>query len=382
MIEREVVTSDTIDIVVVGAGVAGLSVASSLARGAQVVLLESEDHPGYHASGRSAAIFAQNYGSANIRALTAASESFFQNHDPNFSQTPLLSARGLACIALEGQVDALKTQYDEASTLTDLQWLHPEEIEARIPLLKKGIVQLSFLNEAAADIDVHALLSAYLRQLRACNASIHTDTKLVSAKYDGKLWHLETQKGQSFSAHVLVNAAGAWADEVATLAGVAPLGLIPKRRSALTLDAPQGYDLSTLPMIVDADERFFLKPEAGRLMASPCDETPSPPTDSRPEEIDIAVCLDRITRNFELGTPRPLSTWSGLRTFSCDRDPVCGWDPDVSGFFWLAGQGGYGVQTAPAMARIAADTILGEAEPFIKSVQGVDEKDLSPARFT
>lgn len=375
-------TSNAIDIVVVGAGVVGLSVACSLARGATVVLLESEDHPGYHASGRSAAIFAQNYGSAIVRSLTATSEPTFFSPCPEFSPAPLTSPRGLIRIATGNQLERLSKDFKEMSLTTDLRWLEPAEIEERVPLLRKGTIVAGFANDAAADIDVHALMSGYLKHAKKNGAEICLGTKLVSAKHNGKTWDLQTENGQSLSARVLLNAAGAWADELAKCCGARPVGLTPTRRSAVTFAAPKEYDVSKLPMIVDACELFYMKPEAGRLMASPCDETPVPPSDSYPEDLDIAVCLDRISRSFDIENPRPLSTWSGLRTFAPDRAPVCGWDPEMPGFYWLAGQGGYGVQTAPALAQIAADDILGHQGETRINIPGVDASVLSPARFT
>jgi len=361
---------DAFDIAVIGGGIAGLSVAAELAGEARVVVLETEDQPGYHATGRSAAIFAQNYGNALIRALSAWSEGQFSGD--------VLSRRGLVRVATAAQRERLRALYDDMGQDTPLDWLEAEAVAELVPLFRPGHADCAFLNPAAADMDVGAIMAGYARRLSAPGA-LRTRFRVTAADRKGGLWSIRSDRGDEVRAGVVVNAAGAWADEVGTLFGARALGLVPKRRSAVTVDAPPGTDLRTLPMVVDADEDFYLKPEGGRLMASPCDATPAPPADSRPEELDIAICLDRIETAFDIPSPRPRATWSGLRTFAPDGHPVCGWDPDLAGLFWLAGQGGYGVQTAPALARLAADAVLDRTART--EIARISPDALAPSRF-
>ncbi|WP_375688078.1 NAD(P)/FAD-dependent oxidoreductase [Pseudooceanicola sp. LIPI14-2-Ac024] len=370
----------TYDAVVIGAGIAGASVAAELAREMRVLLVEAEDQPGYHATGRSAAILAQTYGSEVIRALTAASAGFLAAPPDGFADAPLLTPRGLAIVADAAQVDALRAGFEAGAEGDYMDWQTPGELEARIPLLRPGYAAGGLYNAAARDIDVHGLLSGYLRLLRRRGGTLRTATRVHRLTRRGTGWEIAAED-DILHAGLVVNAAGAWADGVGALAHAQPQRLEPMRRSAITFAPPAGVDPGMLPMVVDADERFYLKPEAGRLMASPADETVSAPCDSRPEEIDIAICIDRITRAFDLQVSRVLSSWSGLRTFVPDRAPICGFDPAQVGFFWLAGQGGYGVQTAPAMARLAASMIRGEAPDKEITASGLKLDDIAPGRF-
>ena len=364
------------DIAVIGGGIAGLSLAAELAPEANVVVLEAEDQPGYHATGRSAAIFAQNYGSRLIRALTAWSASAYGSPGDG-----VLSPRGLIRIAQPHQEGALHALYREMAADCALTWLEAEEVLMRVPLLRPGWAACGFANEHAADMDVAAIMAGYMKRVTAAGGRILPSFRVRTLKRGPGSWIIRCDSRRNVAARILVNAAGAWADQVAFSAGAAPMGLVPRRRSAVAFDPPTGVTVVGIPMVVDADERFYLKPEGAGLMASPCDETPATPGDSRPEEIDIAVCIDRIEQAFALKIRRPSATWSGLRTFSPDGDPVCGWDMAVPGFYWLAGQGGYGVQTAPALARIAADDLLGRTGERRTAMERVDRGRLAPGRF-
>ncbi len=367
---------ESVDIAVVGGGIAGLSVAALLARHASVVVLEAEEQPGYHATGRSAAVFAQNYGSPLTRALTAWSARVYEAMVP-----AVLSPRGLLRFAPETDRDRMAALFRKMSRDVPLAWLEADEIAARLPLLRPGRAGCGFENAAAMDMDVSAILQAHVRTLIAHSGRLVTGFRLVMARRADARWTLTSEKGATVAADILVNAAGAWADEIAVIAGAVPLGLTPLRRSAVIFDPPAGRDIAGLPMAIDLDETLYVKPEAGRLMASPCDETPAPLADSRPEEIDIAICLDRVERLFDIPSPRPLAAWSGLRTFAPDREPLCGWDTACPGLFWLAGQGGYGVQTAPALARLAADRILHDDAQSRTEMPGVDPRAIAPDRF-
>jgi len=369
------------DIIVIGGGIAGASAAAELARGAAVLMLEGESQPGYHATGRSAAILAPSYGNAVIRALTRASAGFYMAPPQGFAPHPLVTPRGLMMIARPDQMKALRALFEGLGDTPHLHWLDAGEVAERVPLLRPGYAAGGFLNDDAMDIDVAALHQGYLAALRARGGRIVTAARVHGLRRGGDgLWHVAHGQGEA-AAPVIVNAAGAWAEELGAMAGAAPIGMVPMRRSAMTLAAPEGTDVDALPMIVDADEEFYLKPEAGRLLASPADETPSPPCDAQPEELDIAICADRIETAFALTVSRIESKWAGLRCFVADRAPVAGFDPDVPGFYWLAAQGGYGVQTAPALAMLAAADILQRDLPPPLAEQGFDAAKLSPARF-
>lgn len=367
------------DIAVIGGGMAGASVAAELAPHMRVVLIEAEAQPGYHATGRSAAILAQTYGSGVIRALTRASGRFFETPPAGFAEGPLLSPRGLVRIATPAQVDELRAMYEELEDTRYLRWLGAEDLRALVPLLREGYAAGGFHNADAQDIDVHALLTGYLRALKRAGGEVMSGAPVTALARHGGSWAITTANGVIHAGQV-VNAAGAWADELAALAGLPGVAMEPRRRSAITFDAPEGLDLAAMPMVVDGDEDFYLKPEAGRLMASPADETPSEPCDSRPEEIDIAICVDRITTAFDLEIRRIHASWSGLRSFVADRAPVCGYDPQAEGFFWLAAQGGYGIQTAPALSRLASALIRDAAPDPEIAESGLDLRDVAPGR--
>ena len=372
----------TYDIVVVGAGIAGISAASELARtGLSVAVLEMEHQPGYHATGRSAAILAQSYGNAVIRRLTRASEHFFNAPPAGFTDHPLLSPRPIVHVARPDQAQRLRSQFEESNDDGKLlEWLDAGELAHAAPPLKENYAVCGFLNGAASDIDVNALLQGYLRLFRQAGGELHTSRAATGLIYDSGRWTIETAKGRLYG-NILINAAGAWAAELGKLAGTRDMPLTPMRRSAVVIDAPEGLAVSELPMVIDADEEFYIKPEAGKLMASPGDETPSPPCDAAPDEIDIAICIDRIEKAFGLDVRRIDSKWAGLRSFLPDRTPVCGFDPQVPSFFWLAGQGGYGVQTAPAMAWLAAAIVAHQPPPAALNDFRIAAEALSPARI-
>lgn len=369
-----------VDVIVIGAGIAGASVAYELAANRRVLLLERESQPGYHTTGRSAALFTETYGNAAMRALTRASKAFFVDPPAGFASTPLLSPRGTLLVARAEQLPALERARDECAALVgNLARWSGEEVRARVPCFDPEQVAGGLLEPDAMDIDVHALHQGYLRGLRArdgvlvCNAEVR-----ALARYRGH-WRVQTPAGE-FAAPVLVNAAGAWADGIGRLAGARPIGLVPMRRTAITFDLPQGAGVDRWPAVIDIDEQWYFKPDAGRLLASPADETPSPPCDAQPDEYDVALLVDRLARHTTLQVPRIRARWAGLRSFVADRTLVAGFDAQADGFFWLAGQGGYGIQTAPAAARLSAALISGEAIPSDVAAVGVDAEALSPSR--
>ncbi|TKT77426.1 FAD-binding oxidoreductase [Aquamicrobium sp. LC103] len=367
------------DVIVAGAGIAGASVAAELAGARRVLLLERESQPGYHTTGRSAALFSQTYGPSTIRALTRASAPFFRAPPKGFAENPLLSPRLVLMTGREEQRQSVERTFAEVSGRGDARLVSAEEARRLMPLLREDHAAAAFVELDAADIDVHALHHGYLRMLKEKGGRLETGAEVLGLAHDGADWRVETRKGE-FRAPVFVNASGAWADEIAVIAGVTGIGLVPKRRTAAMIAAPEGASPDGWAMVVDIDEEFYLKPDAGRLLVSPADETPSAPCDAQPEEIDVAICIDRIETAFNIKVSRVENKWAGLRSFVADKVPVAGYAPGVQGFFWLAGQGGYGIQSAPGLSRTAAALVLGMDIPADISDQGVEKSALAADR--
>ncbi len=371
----------TSDIIVIGAGIAGASAAWALSKKHRVVLLERESQPGYHTTGRSAAAYTRAYGNSTIRGLTAAGRGFFEAPPPGFAEHPLLSPRGFLFIARPDQMESLAAAEEDARPFApDVARLGAEEARARVPALKAGHLAGAFLEPDASDIDVHALHQGFLRGFRAAGGSLVGNADVRGLERDGGLWRVATNAGD-FAAGILVNAAGAWCDEIAALAGARPVGLVPKRRTAFLFTPSEAYDTAAWPVVIDVDEQFYFKPDAGKLLGSLADETPSPPCDAQPEELDLAMAVDRIETATDLTIRRLDHRWAGLRSFVADKSPVVGFDPALDGFFWLAGQGGYGIQTSPALARVTAALVEGADLPGDIAALGVSAEALAPARF-
>lgn len=367
--------------IVIGAGIAGASAGYWLAETGPVVLLEREDQPGYHATGRSAALFSETYGSRPVRALTVASRPFYEVPPPGFADSPLLTPRGVLFVGRADQEAALARLQAEGSALVgNLRRLDAAEIRRRVPVLRDGYAAGGVFEPDARDIDVHALHQGFLRGLRARGGRVVTGADVRGLRRANGSWEIRTSAGD-FRAPVVVNAAGAWADSVGELAGAAPIGLMPKRRTAITFDPPPETAIASWPMLVDADEQFYFKPDAGRVLATPADETPMPPCDVQPEEMDIAVTVDRIERATTMPVRRIAAKWAGLRSFVPDKTLVAGFDAKADGFLWLAGQGGYGIQTSPAMGRIVAALVMGQPFPEDITDLGVTAATLDPARL-
>lgn len=370
------------DFVVIGAGIAGASLAYELSKTASVVLVEREHQPGYHSTGRSAAVFTEIYGNAAIRALTVASGPFFANPPDGFSDYPLWSPRPLIMVARNDQRAELQALYDQAVLLVPtLRMLDAAEVLQRAPMLRADYADGGLLEEMSSDLDVHAIHSGFLRGARSRKARVVQNADVVGlTRNRSGDWTVDTSAGP-IGAGVVVNAAGAWADDMAGLAGARPIGLSPKRRSAFifSFDPPQPVD--AWPTVIDISEEFYFKPDAGRLLGSPADETASAPCDAQPEEIDIAIAIDRISQAANFTVRSVDRKWAGLRSFVSDKTPVVGFDDEVEGFFWLAAQGGYGIQTSPALARAAAALITGASMPDDIASLGVGSATLSPARL-
>ena len=371
------------DFAIIGAGIAGVSAAYHLAPHARVIVLEREHVAAYHTTGRSAALHSETYGSAEIRAITVASGRFYRKPPAGFTDHPLLTPRG-ALIAgrAEQQAAMQKAAADYARLVPSVRWLDPAEALSRHPLLKPGAAAGGAIFEEAEDMDVAAIHGGFLKGARAAGGVLRLNAEVATLERRDGSWKIGLGDGESVVAANIVNASGAWADVVAALAGARPVGLVPKRRTAFTFDAPSGLDLAHLPMVIDFDETWYIKPEVGQFLGSPADETPSPPCDAQPEEMDIAIAVERIETATTLEIRRIKNKWAGLRSFVADKNLVAGYDPEVEGFFWLAGQGGYGIQTGESAGRLAASLALGKAMPGDIAALGVAEAALSPARFT
>jgi D-arginine dehydrogenase len=368
------------DVAVIGGGMAGASAAYELAAHRKVVLLERETFCGYHSTGRSAASFTENYGNSVIRRLAGASRAFFENPPPGFSETPLVAPRGILTIARADQLDALAEAFAEGRSLVpDLVEVAPADAIARVPILRREYLAGAFLAPRSRDIDVHAAHQGFLKGLKARGGVIVTDAEVTSLQRRHGKWRIATPTGE-FAAAIAVNAAGAWAEEVGQMAGARAIGLTPRRRTALTIELPAGMDPVCWPLVDDVGAEFYFKPEAGRLLVSPADATPSPPTDAQPEDIDVALALDQLQQATTLRVERVARKWAGLRSFVADGSPVIGWDGVVDGLFWLAAQGGYGIKTAPALARAAAALIERDEWPEELRALGLGNAQLAPAR--
>jgi D-arginine dehydrogenase len=370
------------DVAIAGAGIAGASAAYFLAPHARVLLLEREAQPGYHTTGRSAALFSEAYGNAVVRALTRASRPFFESPPAGFAAAPLLAPRGHLIFARADQREALEAAAtDMAATGTRIERLSAGQVRRLVPALNEEYARAGVLDPAAEDVDVHALLHGFLRGARACGARLVTGAEIHAAQFSAGRWQIETSAGE-FSAGILVNAAGAWADEVARIAGVSPLGLQPLRRTAIVFECARHAGARDWPMAVSADESLYFRPEAGRFLASPADETPSPPCDAQADELDVAILIERLQAATTFEIRRVAARWAGLRTFAADRTLVSGFDARQPAFFWLAGQGGYGIQTAPAMGMLAASLVAGLPQAGEFEREGVDSTLLAPARLS
>ncbi|MGZ6037256.1 MAG: NAD(P)/FAD-dependent oxidoreductase [Phenylobacterium sp.] len=367
------------DYLIVGSGIAGAGAAYELSDGERVLLLEREDAHGYHTTGRSAALYSEAYGNAVIRGLTRASRPFFEAPPQGFAAHPLLSPRGCLYIGRPDQAQALADLL--AAEPAALRPVTREAALALVPALNADYVGSGLLEAGAMDADVEAIHQGFLRGARARGAEIRLGCEVVAIAPSAEGFAVRTASGESFETRVLINAAGAWADVIAGLAGVRPVGLQPMRRTAMIIDGPPGADVRAWPMVIDADEAFYFKPDAGRLLASPADETPVDPHDAWADEMDVAICIERIQNAADIPVQRIVRSWAGLRSFVSDRSPVIGFDAETPGFFWLAGQGGYGVQTAPAAARTAAALARGGTLPADIAAQGVTAEALSPARL-
>jgi D-arginine dehydrogenase len=374
---------EAFDIIIIGAGMAGASVAAEASGGARVLLLEREEQPGYHSTGRSAAAYIPSYGYDNpsLRMLTQQSLSFLLEPPEIFQIPTLLHPRGLLTLCPPGQEPTAEAELEHLEQgIPGLVRADRDFIRGRIPIVRDEYTANGWYERDVYDMDVHALHEGYLRTLRHHGGRLVSKVIITDVERRDEQWCVETA-GASYCAPLLVNAAGAWADEVAVLAGVAPIGLMPLRRTAVLLEPPAGCDVSGWPLVLASDGSFYLKPDAGLILASPADEHPSQACDAQPEELDIAYAVHYAQEALQLEVRQVKHSWAGLRNFVADRTPVIGFAADAEGFFWMAGQGGHGIQTAPASARLAASLLLGSGLPVDLEQAGFDPAWVSPRRL-
>jgi len=368
------------DFLIIGGGVAGLSAGARLSRHGRVVVLEGEHALGHHSSGRSATFSHFGIGNRLVRALTAHSRAFFidAGEDVLCRRSPALF------VATEEMVPTLDAlALDMAVHSGSLAPQSEAEMLGLFPPLRTGpdAVVAGLLDPDGLRLDSDALLQAYARTIRDAGGKVAIGQRVHAVRPDGAGWRVETDEGESWSAPILINAAGAWADEIAALAGVRPLGLRPLRRTIIVVDPPQGAEVRDWPFVKTAVDDFYILPESGRLMASPVDEVESGPCDAQPEEFDVALAAWKVERYTTLPVARIVHRWAGLRTFTADRTPAAGFDAQAPGFFWLAGQGGFGLQTAPAMAEAVEALVTGADWPDVLAQAGVAARDLRPERL-
>jgi D-arginine dehydrogenase len=347
------------DAIVIGAGMAGATAAAHLATTHRVALLEAEESAGYHTTGRSAAIWIRNYGPPDVRALSVASRTFFENPPDGFAPGPIFAQRAVVTLAPADQRDALQAMLDAGEGIEPIAL---EDVAALVPPLRRDYAVAAAIERDAFDMDVAALHQGFLQLLRKAGGAIALRHRAGRITRRNGAWQAETASGAIFTAPVIVNAAGAWGDEVATTAGLAPIGLQPKRRTALIVD-PGPHDCAAWPLVGDAGHSWYVRPEARRkLMVSPADETDMPPHDVQPDELDVAIAVDRIQAALDIPVHRVEHRWAGLRSFTPDRSLAIGEDAAAPGFFWMIGQGGYGIQTAPAAGALLGALVRG-ADP-------------------
>ncbi len=369
---------DTVDVLIVGCGIAGAAAAAFLGQGSRVILVEAEPQTGFHATGRSAALYVPNYGPPAVRALTRASKAFLSAPPAGFG-VPLGRRRGVLYVDFEQGSTAIEALLDGSATPGAIVRCSAADALRKVPILHQP-VQAAF-EEDAYDLDVAAIHQGFLRRAHFNGATLRLNARLQSLERDDTGWRVESEHGETLRATYIVNAAGAWADAVAACAGLSPIGLSPLLRTAAIIRPSQPVD-DGWPEVIDTDGTPYFKPDAGRILVSPADETPAPPGDAQPDDWMVATAVDRFERRTSATVRRVEAQWAGLRTFSADRVPIVGRDPAESTFIWCVGQGGYGIQTAPALGRLTAAIVEGRPVPEDMAALGVLPSALSPARFS
>ncbi|HEX5185081.1 MAG TPA: FAD-binding oxidoreductase [Allosphingosinicella sp.] len=374
------------DFLIVGGGIAGLSAAARLVRHGTVAVLEAEEALGTHSSGRSVSFSHYGIGNAVVRGLTAWSRGFYEAQPEGFCDTPIARAMPSLYFATEASLNALIALRTEMAHFTDaIRWIEDAaRITALCPALRTGGEDgaiAAVLDPTGLKLDADALLQSFARAVRNGGGDVLTGRRVASAERRGETWEVRTEQGESWTTPVLIDAAGSWGDHFARLAGVRPLGLQPKRRTIIAIDPPAGTDVAAWPFTHSAAGDFYMLPEAGRILASPVDEVEDDPRDAQPEDYDVALAAWQVERYTSLPVTRIAHRWAGLRSFVADRVPTAGFDPGAPGFFWLVGQGGYGLQTAPAMAAIVEALAAGGAWPEGLAELGVTPERIRPERL-
>lgn len=373
-----------VEILVVGGGIAGISAAARFAARAQTVLLERESALGYHSSGRSATFYHFGIGDVVVRGLTAASRFFFTDRSAGHADAPLSQTKPALFIGTAETMAELTTLEAEMRRFSDtIIAVGPAEMREIVPVLKTGdgAAVAGILDTGGQKLDADLLLQVGARALRSAGGEIMFNAGVTAIAHDGARWIVDTPE-QRYAARIVVNAAGAWADELAVLAGVRPLGLTPLRRTIIGFDPPEGVDISGWPFLKTVfDDGFYMLPDSGRLLASPMDVTPTPPGDVQPDDYEMALAAWRVEEATTLSVGRIPIKWAGLRSFVADKVPTAGFAPDAPGFFWLAGQGGYGLQTSPAMAMAAEALLFDQPWPALLTEHGVSPDHIRPERL-
>jgi len=367
------------DILIIGGGVAGLSAAAMLTPHANVTVLEAEESVGFHSSGRSATMLHFALGNPLVRSLTLASRPFFDRPPDGFTDVPLGRTMPVLVHAREEELDELDALDAAIAPFARLERAGPDKMTELCPVLKvgEGHSVAALVDRNGLKLDTDALLQGYARALRGNGGTLVTGARVAQIAREGEAWAIVTDRGERFSAAILINAAGSWVDTIAGMAGVTGIGLAPKRRTIITFDAPEGRDPSGWPFVKTVGDELYFAPESGRLFASPMDEVPSAPSDAQPDDYEVALAAHRVEERTTMQVRRIVHKWAGLRSFAPDGMPVVGFAPDAPGFFWLAGQGGFGLQTSPAMGSVVASLIAGMPWPL----GDVPSGDLSPSRF-
>jgi D-arginine dehydrogenase len=375
------------DAVIIGGGIAGTSVGYFMSDHARVLVLEREPQPGYHSTGRSAALFSETYGSAQVRALSRASRAFFERPPLGFADSALLSPRGALIMGSREQRGQVEADFEAMRSFTpQLRLLGEAEMRSLVPVLVSEYAHLGIHEPGAADVDVNALHQGFIRGLKQRGSRLECGVEIHAIERDGEEWLLElSMRGaqpHALRVPLLIDAAGAWADEVALRAGVAPLGIEPRRRSAFLFQPPEGIQTAHWPFVTSVSEDFYFKPDAGLLLGSPANADPVIPHDVQAEELDIALAIDRIERVTTLRITQPMRPWAGLRSFVADGGLVGGFEPTARGFFWVAALGGYGIQTSAAMGEACAHLALGRSLPAHLADAGLSAAMLGAERLS
>lgn len=372
--------STNFDLIVIGGGIAGVSVGYELAADRRVCLLEMESTLAFHTTGRSAASYLETYGHTEVRAFTTGSRAFFENPPEHFDG-PLLSPRPLLQFARHGRGPALRELHAEVlERVPEARLLSPADAVEVYPMLRPDQVELGLLEPGAMEIDVHGLHQGYVRGLKRRGGAIVKSGKVVTMDQSHGTWTITTADGVQRTATTVVNAAGAWGDGIAALAGARSVGLAALLRSIFMVRSPDPEATKHLPILAEIDSAFYIKPEGDQLLCSPAEETPTAPGDVRADQLEVARAIETIGETTTFQPKSVTSTWAGLRTFAADRNLVLGPEPELPGFFWYVGQGGFGIQTAPAASRVAASVLRGEEVPADVVERGLDVSKLSPSR--